>query len=222
MIYYILLGIVLVVAMFAQGYIGRTIRITKKIKSSYGKTGADVAREILSKRNAKNIKIVRDNGLIADHYDPRTKTIILSSKVYDGKSLAALGIAAHECGHALQNHDGYRFLRFRNFITPLLSLASSVGFILILVGLIIPDPDFIPVGVLIEFSVFIFNVLSLLAEKDASSRGIQQLFKYNIVKEKEYRYTRKILRASSLVYVAGQISPLLQIYRLVVVTLKNK
>lgn len=222
MFYYILLGIVLVVALFAQGYIGRTIRITKKIKSAYGKTGADVAREILSKRNAKNIRIVRDSGLIADHYDPRTKTIILSSRVYDGKSLAALGIAAHECGHALQNHDGYRFLLFRNFITPLLSLASSVGFILILVGLIIPDPDFIPVGILIEFFIFIFNVLTLLAEKDASSRGIQQLFKYDIVKEKEYKYTRKILRASSLVYVAGQISPLLQIYRLVVVTLKNK
>lgn len=222
MFIYILLSIVLIIAILAQGFIGRTIRVAKGMKSSYGKTGADVAREILSKKGAKNIKVVRDNGLIANHYDHRTKTIILSRNVFDGKSIAAIGVAAHECGHALQKSDGYKFVAFRNFITPLFSLASSVGYILILVGLIVPDPDLIPIGVYIEAGVMLFNLLSLFAEKDASSRGIQQLFKYEIVKENEYRYTRKVLRASSLVYVAGQISPLLQVYRLVFVTLKNK
>ena len=219
---YILLGIILFIALVAQACLGRTIRKTRKIKSKYNKTGADVVREILAKNSINDVKIVKINSLIGSHYDPRSKTIRLSKNVYNGTSIAAIGIATHECGHSLQDNAGYRFLRFRNGIAPLLNIISITGYILLIIGFIISDMDLFLIGTLLELFILLFHILSVYVEYDASSRGIQQLFKYNMIREKEYKPCHKILRACVLAYIAEVVSPLIQLHRLIIVAFRSE
>lgn len=221
MIVYILLIIVLVVTMFAHFYIGSTFRKSKSIKSKYGKTGAAIAREILDKNSIGHVKIIKTDDLIADHYDSKKKIIRLSKYVYNNTSVAAIGIAAHECGHALQYESGYVVLKFRNVLASFFSLLSITGYILVLIGIFSGLEKLLWIGTLIECGILLFHIITLPLEFSASVMGVQQLLKYNIIKESEYKICRKMLRAAGLLYIAGVFSPIFEIYRLIIVAVKN-
>ena len=180
-------------------------------------TGYDVAREILDKNNLSDILIFETDGELSDHYDPSNKTIKLSHDIYHGSTIAAVAVAAHECGHAIQDKNGYTFLRFRNKIIPLVNLSSKAGYVAIMVGIIFNYINLIWVGIAFEIIILLFQLITLPVEFDASKRALVIIKKLHIVNNEEHSGAKKMLTSAALTYVAGVLSTLLEILRLVLV-----
>lgn len=180
-------------------------------------TGYDVAREILDKNNLSDILIFETDGELSDHYDPSNKTIKLSHDIYHGSTIAAAAVAAHECGHAIQDKNGYTFLRFRNKIIPLVNLSSKAGYVAIMVGVIFNYINLIWVGIAFEIIILLFQLITLPVEFDASKRALVIIKKLHIVNNEEHSGAKKMLTSAALTYVAGVLSTLLEILRLVLV-----
>lgn len=178
-------------------------------------TGYDVAREILDKNNLSDILIFETDGELSDHYDPSNKTIKLSHDIYHGSTIAAAAVAAHECGHAIQDKNGYTFLRFRNKIIPLVNLSSKAGYVAIMVGVIFNYINLIWVGIAFEIIILLFQLITLPVEFDASKRALVIIKKLHIVNNEEHSGAKKMLTSAALTYVAGVLSTLLEILRLV-------
>lgn len=180
-------------------------------------TGYDVAREILDKNNLSDILIFETDGELSDHYDPSNKTIKLSHDIYHGSTIAAAAVASHECGHAIQDKNGYTFLRFRNKIIPLVNLSSKAGYVAIMVGVIFNYINLIWVGIAFEVIILLFQLITLPVEFDASKRALAIIKKLHIVNNEEHSGAKKMLTSAALTYVAGVLSTLLEILRLVLV-----
>ena len=180
-------------------------------------TGYDVAREILDKNNLSDVLIFETDGELSDHYDPSNKTIKLSHDIYHGSTIAAAAVAAHECGHAIQDKNGYTFLRFRNKIIPLVNLSSKAGYVAIMVGVIFNYINLIWVGIAFEIIILLFQLITLPVEFDASKRALVIIKKLHIVNNEEHSGAKKMLTSAALTYVAGVLSTLLEILRLVLV-----
>ena len=180
-------------------------------------TGYDVAREILDKNNLSDVLILETDGELSDHYDPSNKTIKLSHDIYHGSTIAAAAVAAHECGHAIQDKNGYTFLRFRNKIIPLVNLSSKAGYVAIMVGIIFNYINLIWVGIAFEIIILLFQLITLPVEFDASKRALVIIKKLHIVNNEEHSGAKKMLTSAALTYVAGVLSTLLEILRLVLV-----
>ena len=180
-------------------------------------TGYDVAREILDKNNLSDVLIFETDGELSDHYDPSNKTIKLSHDIYHGSTIAAAAVAAHECGHAIQDKNGYTFLRFRNKIIPLVNLSSKAGYVAIMVGIIFNYINLIWVGIAFEVIILLFQLITLPVEFDASKRALVIIKKLHIVNNEEHSGAKKMLTSAALTYVAGVLSTLLEILRLVLV-----
>ena len=180
-------------------------------------TGYDVAREILDKNNLSDVLIFETDGELSDHYDPSNKTIKLSHDIYHGSTIAAAAVAAHECGHAIQDKNGYTFLRFRNKIIPLVNLSSKAGYVAIMVGIIFNYINLIWVGIAFEIIILLFQLITLPVEFDASKRALVIIKKLHIVNNEEHSGAKKMLTSAALTYVAGVLSTLLEILRLVLV-----
>lgn len=211
----------LVITLGAQAYINSMYNKTKKIVINKGMTGADIARVILDKNGLQNVKINESSGLLSDHYDPRNKTVNLSPEVFCKASVAAASVAAHECGHAIQDKDGYFFLRFRNSIVPLVNIASYLGYVAILIGLFLSAFGLIWLGIIMEFVILFFQLITLPVEFNASSRALENLINLNIVSDQEMVYSKKMLFAAALTYVASVATAVLQIARLLLMVRRN-
>jgi len=182
-----------------------------------GITGKDVARRILDANGLKKVKVVETSGILSDHYDPRNKTVNLSSDIYNNYSLASVSVASHECGHAIQDKDGYFFLRFRSRIVPIVNIASTAGYIAILVGLIFSSLGFLWIGILMEAIILLFQLVTLPVEFNASARALTQIIDLGIVSKEEQKNCYKMLRAAALTYVAAVATAILEIVRLVLI-----
>ena len=213
----LLLLLTMIITLSAQGYINSTYRKTNEIMSSKNKTGKEIARKILDENGLKNVKVNMVRGVLSDHYDPRTKTVNLSSDVYSNSSLAAVSVASHECGHAIQHKENYFFLTFRNSIVPIVNFASSAGYIIIMIGLFASIANFIRLGILFEFIILFFQIITLPVEFDASRRALYQLEKLNLVTKDENKKCRGMLRAAAYTYVASVASGVLEILRLIII-----
>lgn len=211
----------LVITLGAQTYINSMYRKTKKIEISKGLTGKEVARIILDKNGLSNVKINESSGLLSDHYDPRNKTVNLSPEVFCKASVAAVSVAAHECGHAVQDKENYFFLKFRNSIVPFVNIASYLGYISIVVGLFLSALDLIWLGIIMEFIILFFQLITLPVEFNASARALENLIDLNIVSDKEMVYSKKMLFAAALTYVASVATAVLQILRLLLMVRRN-
>ena len=209
--------ITLVITLGAQAYINRWYSKTKKIMANSGITGKDVARRILDANGLKKVKVVETSGILSDHYDPRNKTVNLSSDIYNNYSLASVSVASHECGHAIQDKDGYFFLRFRSSIVPIVNIASTAGYIAILVGLIFSSLGFLWIGILMEAIILLFQLVTLPVEFNASARALTQIIDLGIVSKEEQKNCYKMLRAAALTYVAAVATAILEIVRLVLI-----
>lgn len=210
-----------VITLGAQAYINSMYKKTKKINVECGMTGADVARMILDKNGLNNVKIHEASGLLSDHYDPRNKTVNLSPEVFCKASVAAVSVAAHECGHAIQDKNDYFFLRFRNSIVPLVNIASYLGYVSILIGLFMGVFGFIWLGIIMEFVILFFQVITLPVEFNASNRALTNLYDLHIVTDKEIVYSKKMLFAAALTYVASVATAILQVIRLLLMAKRN-
>lgn len=215
---YILVILGVVVCLGAQGKMKSTYAKYCEIRSSSGLTGADVARKILAANGVYGVTVQPVAGSLTDHYDPRNKTVNLSEDVYARTDIAALGVAAHECGHALQDFEEYAPLKFRTAFVPVANFGARFSWILIIIGLFVSIPQFnlITVGIVLFALTVLLQLVTLPVEKNASSRALLQLENLGILAEEEKDGTKKVLGAAGLTYVAAAASGILQLLRLII------
>lgn len=212
----ILLVLSLLVTSAAQIYINSSYNKTKRIKNRAGITGAQTARKILDENGLSNVKVEEVRGVLGDHYDPRTKTVRLSSDIYRNTSIASASVASHECGHAIQDKEGYFFLKLRNSIVPLVNFASYAGYFAILIGIIASSLKIIWIGIIAEIVILVFQLITLPVEFNASKRALKQLEKQKILEKIEISTSKKMLTAAALTYVASVTATILEILRLLI------
>ncbi len=211
----ILIGAATLISMGASLFINANYKKYKKVNLKSEKTGYDVAREILDAHGLSNVLIFETTGELSDHYDPSKKCVKLSHDIYHGKTVAAASVASHECGHALQDKDGYKFLKFRNSIVPIVNLSSKLGYVAIMVGVLLSMVKLVWLGIAFELVILLFQLVTLPVEFNASSRALKIIEKRHIVTDDEHHGAKKMLTSAALTYVAGVVSTLLEILRLV-------
>ena len=199
----------------ASAYIRTNYSKFKKVGVSSKMTGYDVAREILNRNGLSHILIIETSGELTDHYDPTKKVVKLSHDIYHGKSIAAVSVASHECGHALQDKDGYAFLKFRSSIVPLVNFATKIGYVAILLGFILSLVNLVWIGIAFEMVILIFQLVTLPVEFDASSRALKLIEEYSFVNKHEHDGAKTMLTSAALTYVASVIATVMELLRLV-------
>jgi Zn-dependent membrane protease YugP len=206
----------LILAMYAQSKVNSTFHQYLREYSRSGKTGAQVARELLDSNGLHDVPVEVTPGSLTDHYDPRSRTLRLSSPVYQSSSLAALGVAAHETGHALQHADNYVPLGIRNNIFPIAAFGSRMAFPLFFMGLIFRGPMLMDLGILLFTAALLFQVITLPVEYNASKRAMALLTTGGYLVEDEAPKARAVLDAAALTYVAATAVAVMQLLRLLV------
>lgn len=207
--------LMLLIPLAAQIYVSFTYRKYKSVDNSSGVTGYDVARQILDKNGLDKIYIVETKGVMSDHYDPNRKIVRLSTEVYNGRSIASMAIAAHECGHAIQDKDGYFFLKFRSMIFPIVNIGTQFAYIVLLIGFIFEAINLIGLGILLVSLGLIFQLVTLPTEIDASKRAMKNLCDCGY--ENDASDTKVMLTSAALTYVAGVLSSALEVLRLILI-----
>ena len=217
MFIYIILAASVFISGAASSFIQTWYKKTSAMKNTKGLTGKEVARKILDKNGLKHVKVEPIQGQLTDHYDPKTKTVRLSEGIYDEESVAAISVASHECGHAIQDKDGYLFLRIRSSIVPIVNLASKLGYVAIALGVMSQLLSIVRIGIYAEFIILAFQVITLPVEFNASSRALKKIEEYSMVTSKELSSARSMLTSAALTYVAAVTSTLLEIFRLLLI-----
>ena len=207
----VLIGVAL--SLWAQGRVNSTFSRYSRVRSMTGMTGAEAARRLLNAQGIYDVTVQQIAGELTDHYDPRTKTVNLSQSVYGATSVAAIGVAAHECGHAMQDNEGYAPLRFRSALVPVANFGSSLSWPLILLGLVFGGLG----SPLVEIGILMFSLAVLFQlEYNASARAVRLLDAQGILAGEEVNGTRKVLNAAALTYVAAAATSILQLLRLII------
>lgn len=215
---YILVLIGAVICMIASARVKSTYNKYSKYRSASGMTGAEAAQRILNTAGIYDVTIQHVSGNLTDHYNPSNKTLNLSDSVYGSTSVAAVGVAAHECGHAIQHQKNYVPLTLRAAIVPVANLGSTLAWPLILIGLLFSRNTgalLINLGIICFSFAVIFQLVTLPVEFNASRRALRILGEQGILSESELPYTRKVLQAAALTYVASAASAILQLLRLI-------
>ncbi len=210
---FIVIGFLITLA--ADIYMQSTYRKYKRKENTKKITGAEVAREILSKNNLENVYVVETRGSLTDHYDPRQKVVRLSTDIYNGTSIASVSVAAHEVGHAIQDKEGYTFMRIRSFLVPLVNFGSRFGYIAVVLGLIFGVLNLAWAGVGLLLLILLFQLVTLPVEIDASKRAKKELSRLRLIGVKENDSVAKMLRAAAMTYVASLVTTLTEVLRLV-------
>ena len=215
MLSYGLTFLALIVAISAQTYVNSSYSKYKKVLNTKRLSGADAARKMLDANGMNDVRINMVKGVLSDHYDPRTKTVNLSQDIYRGETVAAVSVACHECGHALQDKEEYVFMRIRASLVPLVNLSSKIGYFAILLGFLFSILDLIWIGIFAEIAILVFQLVTLPVEFDASRKALREEEKMGLLTTSELKGSKTMLRAAALTYVASVTSTLLEILRLV-------
>ena len=201
----------------AQGFVSITYRKYLKVDSKRKITGAEVARSILKKAGINDVYVVETEGFLTDHYDPTRKVVRLSKNNYEGQSISSISVAAHECGHAMQDKDNYVFMRIRHKLVPITNFASKIGYVVLLIGFMAGILNLVYLGIVLELIVLLFQIVTLPVEIDASKRALKKIKQDHYLDEEEYGQVRNVLIAAALTYVASVASNILEIFRLVLI-----
>lgn len=215
---YILLIPAILFSIYAQGKIQSAYSKYSKAASMTGITGAQAARKILDLNGLFDVAIEVIPGNLTDHYDPRSRVLRLSQGVYYSNSIASIGVAAHEAGHAIQHNKGYIPLIFRNALVPVANIGSNLSWVLILLGFFMGAAGLINLGILLFTAVVLFQVITLPVEFNASSRALNELENNHILYSNEIGRAKKVLDAAALTYVAATLAAISQLLRLLVLT----
>lgn len=213
---YILLIIGMLLSLAASAKLKSTFAKYRRIRSASGLTGAEAAARILRAAGITDVQIRAIPGSLTDHYDPRTKTVSLSQDIYGQTSLAAVGVAAHECGHAIQHAVHYTPLEMRSTIVPVANLGSSLSWPLFLIGLLAGIRPLTTAGIVLFSLAVLFQLVTLPVELNASSRALRMLEGTGILGVSEVKGARKVLTAAALTYVAALAASILQLLRLLI------
>lgn len=212
LIYFLL---IMAVPIIIQIYLRNTYAEQMRVPARSGMTGREVARHILDMNGLYDVRIEEVPGKLTDHYDPTSKTVRLSSDNYYGSSLASVAVAAHEVGHALQDAEGYGFLRFRHALVPIATFGSNAAFFFILLGLIFRSTNMFLLGIIAFSFAVLFQVVTLPVEFNASSRALNQIVQLNVIGMNEEHGARKVLNAAALTYVAATVVAVLELLRFI-------
>ncbi len=212
--YYIIIIISFVVTVASQIFISVTYKKYRKNICSSSLTGVEVALKLLKENDLENIYVIETKGELTDHYDPNNKVIRLSTEVFNGENISSCAVAAHEVGHAIQYKQGNKFIKIRSLLVPFVNFCSKLGYIAIVISLISGILDLLYLGVFLLFSILIFELVTLPVEFGASKIGLENLKKYNILKDDELVFAKKVLTAAALTYVASLVTTILEIFRL--------
>ena len=207
---------VLILAIYAQAKVKGNYKKFMKIQSSVRMTGSEVARVILDRNGLSNINVVPVDGILTDHYDPRSREVYLSRDVYQSNSISALAIAAHECGHALQHAWGYTPLMIRARILPVANIGSTLAIPLFIAGLIFSITGLMDIGIILFAGALVFHLVTLPVEYNASQRAFEQLNDRIIIYPDEMKGARKVLNSAALTYVAATLMALVNLLRLII------
>lgn len=219
-IYFVIL---MVIPMWAQHKVKSNYEKYSQVRSTSGKTGREVAEEILHANGIYDVDVVKGDGFLTDHYDPNKKVVCLSPANYGRPSVAGTAIAAHECGHAIQHQQGYVFLRFRSALVPVANLGSSLSYMVIMLGIVLTalgsafGSTALWIGAGLMSLAVLFSIVTLPVEFDASSRAMKQITALNIVNEKEYKHAKKVLSAAAMTYVASTAVALAELARIILI-----
>lgn len=213
---YILVLIGLIITMIASANVKLTFAKYDKQMSRYGLTGAEAARKILDANGLHNVRVEHVRGSLSDHFDPRSGVIRLSDSTYNSRSVAAIGVAAHECGHAVQHQVGYTPIKVRNSIVPVVNICNYASLPLIIIGLLLGSRGYnlAMLGVILFCAVLVFQTVTLPTETNASKRALQTIEGMNLLSEDELQGARKVLRAAAMTYFAAVAASALQVLRL--------
>ncbi len=214
---YILIIIAFALSMFASFGVQATFSRYKSVKSSRGMTGADAARKILDDNGLSNVRVEHISGNLNDHYDPRDNVIRLSDATYSDSSVAAIGVAAHEAGHAVQHATGYAPIKIRNAIVPVVNISTTISMPLFIIGLIFNMFGLAFLGVILFSAALLFQLVTLPVEFNASNRALAILNTSGMLDEAELTGARKVLRAAGMTYVAAAAASALQLLRLLLI-----
>lgn len=218
---YILVVIGAVICMIASARVKGTFNKYSQLRSMSGMNGAQVAQRVLQAAGIYDVQVRHVSGSLTDHYDPRTKTVNLSDPVYNATSVAALGVAAHECGHAIQHAKSYAPLSIRSALVPIANFSSMLAWPVILIGLLFNTRSsglIIDIGILLFSAAVLFQLVTLPVEFDASRRALVMLRTQGILADDELRYTRRVLKSAALTYVASAAAAILQLLRIILIT----
>ncbi len=213
--YYGLTFIALIITLGAQFFISSTYGKYKKVSNKKAISGCEAAKEILEKNGLSDIYVVETRGNLTDHYDPSRKVVRLSSEVFHGESVASVAIAAHECGHAIQDKEGYTFMRIRSFLVPFVNLASYVGYFAIMIGVVASLINMVWLGILMEVVILLFQIVTLPVEIDASKRALNEVEKLALLNKGELDAGKKVLTSAAMTYVASVLTAILELLRLI-------
>ncbi len=206
MIFYLIVGAVLVFSLLVQGALKRTYAKWSRVRNSAGRPGSQVARTILDANGMREVRVEPVPGKLSDHYDPRTRVIRLSQPIYEVPSVASLAISAHESGHALQDHLNYGPLKFRTAMAPVANFAARFGIPALIAGALFDNTWLVQAGVVAYVGALLTQFLTLPVEFNASRRALSQLEDLALMSETETEGARKVLRAAAMTYVAGVAS----------------
>lgn len=205
-LYWMMMTPILIISLWASFRVKSSFKKFSKVPSRSGHTGAEVARIILQRNGLTSVPVEESRGFLSDHYDPRKRVVRLSPEVFNSSSLAAIGVAAHEVGHAIQHAKLYRPLVLRNAIAPTASIGSNLSWIIIFGGFIMGSLGLVKFGILLFTLVVVFQLITLPVEFNASSRAKQLLTGYGIVSSGEIAGVNKVLSAAAMTYVAAAAS----------------
>lgn len=215
---YILVLIGVVICMIASARMNATFNRYSRVRSHSGMTGREAAERILMQAGIRDVRVEHVSGNLTDHYDPRSKILRLSDATYSSNSVAAVGVAAHECGHAIQHEKGYAPLAIRGSLVPVANFGSTIAWPLIVIGLVMNSNMsalLLNLGILAFSFAVLFQLVTLPVEFNASGRALKILGNSGILYEDELKSTRKVLTAAALTYVAGATSAILQLLRII-------
>ncbi len=204
----------MILCLIASGNVNATYNRYSKINNARGMTASEAAERILKGAGIYEVRIERIEGDLTDHYDPKNKVVRLSESVYHSDSVAAIGVAAHECGHVIQHYGGYVPIRVRNAIVPVVNFGSKLSWPLILLGILFGLTSLVDIGIILFSVVLLFQLVTLPVEFNASKRAIRIIRDGGILQGDEVVGAKKVLNAAALTYVAGTIATALQVLRL--------
>lgn len=210
-----ILVVIVVLPLIAQSKVNSNYNKYSKVANSMNMTGEEVAKKILEMNGLNNIKIGMVSGSLTDHYDPTKKVINLSESIYSDKSIAAAAVAAHECGHAIQDKESYAFLRFRSNLVPVVNFSSKLAPIFLIIGFSAELLGIAKIGIILLSCGLLFQLITLPVEFNASARAKRQLKTCGMISKKDNSGMQKVLSAAALTYVASFLTTALQIFRMI-------
>lgn len=216
-IFTLLLAVVaFIIVIAAQVYLSSIYKKGKEKNNNCGLSGCEVARKILDSNGLSDVYVVATSGSLSDHYDPKRKVVRLSKDIFHGTTVASTAVAAHECGHAIQDKENYMFMRIRSFLVPVVNFMTYIGYFGLVVSLFAGITGYLKISICLVVLSLLFQLVTLPVEFDASRRALKEIDKQSFLINAEKDLSKQVLKAAALTYVASLISTIIDLLRLVI------